>query len=597
MAKARILAVDDQLYFRVFLEDLLTQEGYAVEVAASGEEALSRLDSERYDLILTDLVMPGMDGIELVHRAKQRNPEQDVIVVTSVGDVATAVDAMKLGANDYLLKPIEKPALVRTVEGVVKQRRIREEHARLMAENLEFLGFVSLYERCAGLFSTLASASLADRLAEGLSLETGAQSAVVWLEERPGTLALAAARGIVRVDVEPAEVDLDAPLAEFAEFDAKPGEVKRSADARTLLVPMLHEGRIVALARLSDPIAGDGFGDRARIAAEKLAGFGAIAVANVLHVRELGRRSFRDPSLGAYTADYFEDASRNEIQKAKRFGRWLSIVRVEAAGLGSPEGPPTAPRTQELAAAARRIASVLRATDLLAVDARQGFWVLLPETDSLGAAVLRRRLREALEAAPEGTARPLVIASATYPADGAQLETLKQRLEERAREEAASPARALRASGEPFARALGQLVQGAPPARPALADQVARYLLREVARRPHERGILFIAPGALASAALREGLESLRDVSPRTEIVLVSDSGAPPGLPVTCVTPGRTGTQLPFLLYCGEGPAYLLAQQAGSQGAEAACFHSCDRPLAEHLAFGLGRELGLAIGA
>jgi FixJ family two-component response regulator len=86
---------------------------------------------------------------------------------------------MKLGANDYLLKPIEKPALVRAVEGVLQQKRIRDEHARLIAENLEFMGVFSLYERCVGLFSTLSLAPLADRIAEGLALETRAQGAVV----------------------------------------------------------------------------------------------------------------------------------------------------------------------------------------------------------------------------------------------------------------------------------------------------------------------------------------------------------------------------------------------------------------------------------
>ena len=72
MAKARILAVDDQLYFRVFLEDLLQQEGYEVCTASGGEEALHLLERESFDVILTDLVMPGVDGSELVQRVKER---------------------------------------------------------------------------------------------------------------------------------------------------------------------------------------------------------------------------------------------------------------------------------------------------------------------------------------------------------------------------------------------------------------------------------------------------------------------------------------------------------------------------------------------
>lgn len=602
LAKARILAVDDQLYFRVFLEDLLHQEGYAVEVAGSGEEALSRLDSERYDLILTDLVMPGMGGIELVQRVKQRNPDQDVIVVTSVGDVATAVGAMKLGANDYLLKPIEKPALVRAVEGVLKQKRIREEHSRLMAENLEFMGVFSLYERCAGLFSTLALAPLADRLAEGLALETGAQGAVVWIEESAGRMALAAARGIVRVDEEPGEIAPESLPAGLSGRDLESPEMVVSDDAVTLFVPMVHDGRTLAWARLSDPVEGDRFGERQRLAAEKLAAFGSIAVANALRFRELSRQSFRDPSTQAYTAAYFEDAARNEIQKADRFGRSLSMVRIEHGDLVPSRDPSRAPSLlQSLTAMGRRITRSLRATDLLAVDARHRFWVLLPETDSLGAAVLRRRIRGVLEAAPEGAregpASRVVLASATYPTDGTQLETLQARIDERGREDAASAARNLRQGGEPFGRALGHLVASAPPGRVELAEQAARYMLREVSRRPQERGLLYLCPGAVMSAALRDGLEGLRHLSPRTEIVLISERPAAPGLPVTQVKPVRTGTRLPFLLYCGEGPAFVLAQEAGSEHAERALFQSCDRALVEHLAFSLGRDLGLAIGA
>jgi DNA-binding response OmpR family regulator/GGDEF domain-containing protein len=602
LAKARILAVDDQLYFRVFLEDLLTQEGYAVEVAGSGEEAASRLEAERYDLIVTDLVMPGMDGIELVQRAKQRDADQDVIVVTSVEDVATVVGAMKLGANDYLLKPIERPALLRAVEGVLGQRRMREEHARLMAENLEFMGVFSLYERGAGLFSTLSLAPLADRLAEGLVLETGAQGAVVWVEEEPGRLGLAAVQGIVRIDEEPAEVLLETIPPGLADFDPDHPKVVSSADARTLTVPMTHDSRTVALARLSDPLEGDGFGDRQRLAAEKLAGFGSLAVANALRFRKLSRQSFRDPATQAYTAAYFEDAARNEIQKADRFGRSLSLVRIEQEGLAPTRaGDPAPDLLRRLTATGRRIARALRATDLLAIDSQHRFWVLLTETDSLGAAVLRRRIREALEAAPDGSReepRPqALVASATYPTDGSQLEALQGGIEERAGEDAASPARELRRRGEPFGPALARLVRGAAPGRVELAEQAARFLLREVSRRPQERGILYLAPGAVMTAALRDGLEGLRGLSPRTEIVLVSDRSAAPGLPVTWVKPVRTGTRLAFLVYCGEGPAYVLAQQTGSPDGEPALFQSCDRPLVEHLAFSLGRDLGLSIGA
>ena len=133
MAKARILAVDDQRYFRVFLEDLLVQQGFEVRTAGSGEEALHLLEREGFDVVVTDLVMPGVSGADLVERVKARFPEQDVVVVTSVGDVRTAVDAMRMGASDYLLKPLDPTLLERSLSGILQRKRLRQEHAALMA--------------------------------------------------------------------------------------------------------------------------------------------------------------------------------------------------------------------------------------------------------------------------------------------------------------------------------------------------------------------------------------------------------------------------------------------------------------------------------
>ena len=182
MPKARVLAVDDQLYFRVFLEDLLAQQGYEVSTATNAQEALVEVDRGEFDVVLTDLAMPGMSGIELVKTLRQRFPDLPLVVITSVGDVKTAVEAMKVGANEYLLKPIDRAVLDRSIEGLLQQRQMREEHASLLAENLEFMGAVSLYERALGLFAVRALEPLADRIVEGLCLETHAQGGILWLQ-------------------------------------------------------------------------------------------------------------------------------------------------------------------------------------------------------------------------------------------------------------------------------------------------------------------------------------------------------------------------------------------------------------------------------
>ena len=186
MPKARVLAVDDQRYFRELIEGLLTDDGYEVVTASSGEAALHVLEREDFEIVITDLVMPGIDGTQLVERIKKRLPEQEIVMVTGVVDVKSAVAAMKQGATDYILKPFDRKALISSLDKILQRRRLREEHASLMLENLEYMGVLSLYERATGLFSTLALEPLAERLVEGLCLETNSQGGVVWVADEPG---------------------------------------------------------------------------------------------------------------------------------------------------------------------------------------------------------------------------------------------------------------------------------------------------------------------------------------------------------------------------------------------------------------------------
>jgi CheY-like chemotaxis protein/GGDEF domain-containing protein len=622
MPKARILAVDDQLYFRVFLEDLLNQEGYEVCTASGGEEALHLFERGDFDVVLTDLVMPGMDGTQLVGRVKELRPDQDVVVITSVGDVKTAVEAMKLGATDYLLKPIDRTVLARALEGLLQRRRLREEHGRLMAENLEFMGAFSLYERGLGLFGTLSIEVLADRIVEGLCLETHAHGGVLWLarDGEPQQLRLAAVRGLVRPDEEPEELSLEAlppelellaePLSHsfLAHSRAASGdEEKDAAEGRTapLWVPLRRGAQLFGAARVTDRLDGGEFGDDQRAVAEKFAVFAAQAVDNALRFRALERRSFRDPVTKTYTRAYFDDVTHNEIRKAARFGRTFSLVRIELEGLGELRGRASeAEFVTWVESLAFHVGRALRATDLLAAESESRFCVLLPETDSVGAAVLKRRMRASIERsepwrALEPSERPeLLLGAATFPTDGTQLEALWSVLEGRVDEDRRSLVRSLELESMPFRGLVDALLAEGIGGRPETGEQMTRYLIEEVARRPHERGLLFVAPGAGMAGALRDGLETLRGLSPRTEIVLVAErKGAPvSGLPVTWVSPLRSGTQSPFLIYFGEGAPYALLRDPAGEDGRVTIFHSCDRVLVEHLTFQLGRDLGIPVG-
>jgi diguanylate cyclase (GGDEF)-like protein len=605
MAKARILAVDDQRYFRVFLEDLLVQQGFEVRTAGSGEEALHLLEREAFDVVVTDLVMPGVSGADLVERVKARWPDQDVVVVTSVGDVRTAVDAMRTGASDYLLKPLDPTLLERSLEGILQRRRLRHEHASLMAENLEYLGVMSLYERTLALFSTLAIEPLADRIVEGLCLEMRAQGGVAWIA-RPddaARLRLVAARGLVRVEREPEEIALDrlppelAPLLrpEAAPFGAESG------GAPALVVPLRHEGRVLGFVRLSDKLSGGVFEARDRAVAERFAAPAAVAVANALRFRALEHRSFRDPVTRAYTYAFFEDVVRNEIRKAGRFGRAFSLLEVEISGFGQFRRERSdADVSAWLERFAFQIGRVLRTTDLLATANEDRFAVLLPETDALGAAVLKRRMREVLMRSDlrtnPGEGGPRVhLSAASFPMDGTQIEELHRVLSTRLAEDRASIVHEL--EGKPFPLVLDALAAKGQPLRSDALEQVLRFVLGEVERRSQERGLLCVAPGPGLASLVRDELTRFEASHTRTELVLVTDDRAdtPAGAPITCVTPAQIGTRRPFLVYYAEGPGYALVGETEATTSATLLFQTADRVTVEHLAFQLQRALGVPI--
>ena len=123
----RILVVDDELIVRESLKDWLEEDGFQVEIGASGAEALERLSREAYHLLLLDIKMPGMDGVEVLKRAKEMRPELPVVMMTAYATVETAVEAMKIGALDYLMKPFDPDTLVPLVVKIYEKLERRGE--------------------------------------------------------------------------------------------------------------------------------------------------------------------------------------------------------------------------------------------------------------------------------------------------------------------------------------------------------------------------------------------------------------------------------------------------------------------------------------
>ena len=130
-SRERILIVDDEENLVALFKRILQKEGYEVQCASSGEEALEKLETEWFDLVITDLKMPGMDGMELLSKTKAVNPTMPFIMLTAFGTVHSAVAAMKEGAYDYLVKPVDNEEFTLVVKKTMELHRLQREVERL----------------------------------------------------------------------------------------------------------------------------------------------------------------------------------------------------------------------------------------------------------------------------------------------------------------------------------------------------------------------------------------------------------------------------------------------------------------------------------
>jgi DNA-binding NtrC family response regulator len=159
---ARILVVDDDRAMCQLLFDLLSEDGYAVEVAHDGETAIEKYKTSRFDLTITDLMMPKMKGIELVRRLREMNGGAAVLLITAFGTIESAVEAMRAGAFHYVTKPFHNDEILIQVKRALEQQSLQKELQRLRTEvqaRDRFQNIVGQSEAMQKVFETVAQVS------------------------------------------------------------------------------------------------------------------------------------------------------------------------------------------------------------------------------------------------------------------------------------------------------------------------------------------------------------------------------------------------------------------------------------------------------
>lgn len=178
-----ILVVEDDSFFRVFFSDLLQEEGHTVDTASSGLEALSMLNNREYHVVITDLILQDISGLDVLSRTKEHDATIDVIVVTGHANMETAIFALKNGARDYLVKPINHDELKHSVTLCLEQRF-------LLDENQELKQQINLFQVSQAIANCQEQDRLCKLILDSLTKEIGASRALGYFLEEGDELVL-----------------------------------------------------------------------------------------------------------------------------------------------------------------------------------------------------------------------------------------------------------------------------------------------------------------------------------------------------------------------------------------------------------------------
>jgi DNA-binding response OmpR family regulator len=181
--KSRILLVDDEEPIRHSLGEILSLEGYEVVPAESGEAAMETLKFEPFDLVLLDIKMPGIDGLEVLRYINQSFPDTKVILLTAHGSLESAIEALREGAHDYILKPASSRSILDSIERALTERS-ELQRKRYLFEQLELS--VQRLRDVEGLEKKIVKEQQAITLEEGISLDVARRE--IWQGNQKVTL-------------------------------------------------------------------------------------------------------------------------------------------------------------------------------------------------------------------------------------------------------------------------------------------------------------------------------------------------------------------------------------------------------------------------
>jgi two-component system, cell cycle response regulator len=396
----RILIVEDDSFFREVFTDLLKREGYAVDAAASGEEALEKIRRGSYQLVVTDLVMPDVTGLDILSAVKRHDPAIDVIMVTGHANVETAIYALKNGATDYLVKPINHDEFRHIVAHCMEQRR-------LLDENLELKGLVSLFHVSQAIGNSLDLERIYPLLMDALAKEMNVTRGVGYVNDN-GQLMLQEIKGIEEmhapllgqaVITESDLIDDGSSNQIYLSGFLPDGEEYGQDLAEAVCFYIRHKsvlhGVIALFNEPHQPLRRDANRNHLTFLLDQ----GALALENAARYNFAKDLLYIDELTGLYNYRYLEVVLDRELKRSERYGSPVSVLFLDIdlfKMVNDMFGHLIGSKVL------REVGNLLRKSvrDLDAVIRYGGdeYTIVLVETGVEGAAVVAERIRKAVEA-------------------------------------------------------------------------------------------------------------------------------------------------------------------------------------------------------
>ncbi len=393
-----ILLVEDDLFFREMYTGLLQAEGYRVETASCGNDGLEMLARGQYSLVITDLVMPDISGLEILSQVREDHPTVDVIMVTGNANLESAIYALKHGARDYLVKPVNPDVFKHSVAQCIQQRR-------LLDENDELKNMLSLFRASQAIAGCLDREHLYHLIVEAIAREVGTGCALGFFMVA-GSLELKVAKGI--------SAELGKSLT---------GEI-----GTRLATSALEEFSIQHI-DLSSPYSSEGFTEAFLVPVyNHTATFGMIVLLNnpssalsdiaayrknILFLIEQSLNSFEnaetfsqakdmlfiDDVSGLYNHRYLDIALEREMKRVERYASHLAVLFIDVDSfkqVNDIHGHLVGSRV--LAEFGALIKKSVRDVDIVIRYGGDEYTAILVETTSVTAELVAERIRRQVEA-------------------------------------------------------------------------------------------------------------------------------------------------------------------------------------------------------